>query len=81
MSDYEILRQFVKERNDACSSFDLVKFKAFFRKYRGDKCKMPSDEVLEITMRKMVVNIEPKLPQYEEAKNWLLERGHDLEIM
>ena len=79
MSDYEILRQFVKERNDACSSFDLVKFKAFFRKYRGGK--FPSDEVLEITMRKMVVNIEPKLPQYEEAKNWLLERGHSLEYM
>ena len=79
MSDYEILRQFVKERNDACSSFDLVKFKAFFQKYRG--CKLQSDEVLEITMRKMVVNIEPKLPQYEEAKNWLLERGYSLELV
>ena len=76
MSNYEILRQFVKERNDACSSFDLVKFKSFFRKYRGGK--LPSDEVLEITMRKMVVNIEPKLPQYEEAKEWLLSRGYDL---
>lgn len=79
MSDYVTIRQFVKERDDACSSFDLVKFKAFLRKYR--RGKLPSDEVLEITMRKMVVNIEPKLPQYEEAKNWLLERGYDLEIM
>lgn len=79
MSDYVTFRQFAKERNAACSSFDLVKFKAFLRKYRCGK--LPSDEVLEITMRKMVVNIEPKLPQYEEAKNWLLERGYDLEIV
>lgn len=78
MSNYEVLRQFVKERNEACSSLDVEKFKAFFRKYKGGN--LPSDEVLEITMRKMVVNIEPKLPQYEEAKNWLLERGHDLKI-
>ena len=76
MSKYEILRQFVKERNEACSSFDLDKFKKFCHKYRGGE--MPSDEVLEITMRKMVVNIEPKLPQYEEAKEWLLSRGYDL---
>ena len=76
MSNYEILRQFVKERNEACSSFDLDKFKKFCRKYRGGK--MPSDEVLEITMRKMVVNANPKLPQYDEAKEWLLSRGYDL---
>lgn len=75
---YEILREFVKERNEACSSFDLEKFKAFCKKYKGGK--LPSDDVLEITMRKMVVNIEPRLPQYEEAKEWLLSRGYDLNL-
>ena len=79
MNDYSVIKQFVKERNEACSSFDLDKFKKFCHKW---KCgKLPSDDVLEITMRKMVVNIEPHLPQYEEAKNWLLERGHSLEYM
>ena len=78
MRNYKALKRFVKERNEACSSFDIVKFKAFCRKYSGGKS--PSDEVLEITMRKMVVNIEPHLPQYEEARAWLLERGYDLEI-
>lgn len=78
MNDYEVIRKFVKERNEACSSFDLDKFKAFCKKYKGGR--LPSDEVLEITMRKLVVNIEPRLPQYEEAKQWLLDRGYDLKI-
>ena len=78
MNTDEKIRKFVKERNEACSSFDLEKFKKFCRKYKGGR--LPSDEVLEIVMRKMVVNTEPRLPQYEEAKAWLLERGYDLEV-
>lgn len=73
-----VIGRFVRERNEACASFDLDKFKTFYSKYRGGK--LPSDEVLEIVMRKMVVNIEPHLPQYDEAKKWLLDRGYDTEI-
>ena len=78
MNADEKIRKFVKERNEACSSFDLEKFKKFCKKYKGGR--LPSDEVLEISMRKMVVNIEPRLPQYDEAKKWLLDRGYDLNI-
>ena len=78
-------KQWIKERDEAAQSFDVEKFKLFYLKWakRGfyELRLLPPDDVLEITMRKMVVNIvNPDPRKYEEAKEWLLSRGYDLKI-
>ena len=59
--------------------------KAVVNKWQGigifPECfSLPSDEVLEITIRKMAVD-KTNIPEdiQEEAKAWLLARGYDLE--
>lgn len=77
--------EWIKERDAAAYSFDVETFKAFYRKWAKigiyEMRRLPPDDVIEITMRKMVVNLANPIPEkYEEAKTWLLERGHDLSI-
>lgn len=78
-------KQWLKERDETAYTFDVEKFKAFYRKWvkRGvyeDK-PLPSDEVLEISMRKMVCAMaEPRADKLAEAKEWLTERGYDHNI-
>ena len=73
-------KQWLKERDEAVYTFDVEKFKAFYRKWvkRGvyeDK-PLPSDEVLEITMRKMVCALaNPREDKLAEARAWLSKRG------
>lgn len=85
MANKKLIKQWRKERDEAVLSFDLEKFKAFYRKYQAlgvyEKGKMPSDEVMEISMRKMAMQItSATLDQKIEASEWLLSRGYDLEI-
>lgn len=69
-----------KERDEACLSFDLDTFKRFYRRWIKlgvyEDWDM-SDEVMEISMRKMVCELAsaPK-EKKEEAKAWLKERGY-----
>lgn len=77
----------LKERDEAAYSFDVDKFRTFYAKwykrgmYRIPPNLLPEDGVLEITLRKMVVNFADPIPEkYAEAKEWLLSRGYDLEI-
>lgn len=78
--DKAILEEWLKDRDDAALSFDIGKMKAYMHKYGYDAAGyIPSDEVLEITMRKMVVNMEhPPESKRKEAEEWLLSRGYDL---
>lgn len=76
----EFTRQWVKERDEATLSFDVDKFKAFFEKwkklgvYDGD---LPPDEVIEVSIRKMVIYMaHPPKDKLEEAKEWLQARGY-----
>lgn len=73
--------QYIKDRDEAAASFDLDKFKAFIIKWNGKDFPMPSDDVLEITMRKMTVhctNID--IATRVEAFRWLLEHGSDFSL-
>lgn len=61
-------------------------FKAFINKWRDlglmPPCySMPSDKVLEIACRKMVLH-EARAPESTKAKarDWLLSRGYDLDL-
>lgn len=73
--------QWIKERDEVAYSFDVERFKKFYKKWakRGvyENNILPSDEVIEITMRKMVCAMRnPKSDKLAEAKTWLIERGY-----
>ena len=85
MADKKLIKQWVKDRDEAVLSFDLDKFKAFYRKYQAlgvyKKGKMPCDRVLAIAQRKMVLQITSATPEQRmEAMNWLFKRGYDFYI-
>ena len=86
----EILKEYAVDRDKATIAVvegeDLQVFKDFVAKWyvRGlyPECfSLPSDEVLEISIRKMVLH-EVNAPEStkEKAKEWLLSRGYDLEL-
>lgn len=78
------LQTWIHERDAAACSFDIDKFKAFYAKYHKMgvySVALPSDAVLEITMRKMVLAMRnPPADKYSEACEWLTAHGCDLEV-
>ena len=74
----DFIAQYVKDRDEAVKSMDVNKFKDFILKYDKRQC-IPTDEVIEITMRKMAVHITNlDIDTRVDAFRWLLERGYDL---
>lgn len=80
--------KYVKERDEMllkCSVDELRKFAAEHKKHFNpmlvDAFARASDEVLEITLHKMIVNCT-NLPYVFRTKSacWLLERGFRLDI-
>lgn len=87
LSNKDNLAMWIKERDAVSQTFDVDKFREFYAKwykrgvYHIPPEALPSDEVIEITMRKMVVhetNADPA--KIKEATEWLLSRGYDLEM-
>lgn len=80
------LKQWVVDRDNAACSFDVAEFKKFYNKYAKmgvypGVIDLPSDEVLEVTMRKMVLAMaNPPADKYSEACEWLIAHGCDLEV-
>lgn len=91
MSKFDkVIEQYVIDRDkatiEAVETDKLEPFKAFVSKYAKlgfyPTCfKLPSDEVLEILIRKMVIH-EVNAPEStkQKATEWLLSRGYDLEL-
>lgn len=86
----ELFKQYVIDRDnatiEAVETDTLEPFKAFVNKYYElgfyPTCfKLPSDEVLEISVRKMVIH-ETNAPEStkQKATEWLLSRGYDLDL-
>jgi len=77
-------RQWLKERDEAIYTFDVEKFKKFYRKWekRGIYTQpLPSDAIIEISLRKMVcVLANPRQDKLAEARAWLSERGYSWTI-
>lgn len=73
-------KQWLKERDEAIYTFNVEKFKAFYRKWekRGFYTEpLPSDEVIEVSMRKCVCGLaNPREDKLAEARAWLAERGY-----
>ena len=91
MSKFDkLIEQYVIDRDKATIAVvegeSLEVFKAFVNKWRDlgiyPTCfKLPSDEVLEISIHKMVIH-EVNAPEStkQKATEWLLSRGYDLEL-
>ncbi len=87
MNDKEI-EDFVRDRDkavrEACRTGNLENFKAFYEKYKKRglyKLPLPSDEVLEISLRKMLCNMASATnEEYAEAYKWLIEHGSNTSI-
>ena len=84
MSQSKELKQWLKERDEVLYTFDIEKFKAFYRKWekRGLYTEpLPSDEVIEVSMRKCVCGLaNPREDKLAEARAWLSERGYSWTI-
>ena len=72
----ERINEFVKDRDTAIMKFDLKKFKRFIIKWHHSR-SLPSDEVLEITMRKMCLECT-QIPTENkiQACEWLISHGY-----
>ena len=72
------------ERDVAIKSQDVEKFKAFYQRWKAKGFyteKLPSDIVLEVSLRKMLYNLNNSTPEEKEtAKKWLEERGCTTEM-
>ena len=82
--DKRKLNQWLKERNKAVLSCNVQMLKSFYYKWLAlgvyQIKTLPSDKVIEISMRKMILTMKDATPeQKEEAKKWLLERGYSPE--
>lgn len=82
----KIMEDYNKDLSEAVATLDINILKAVVEKWykKGfyHECfSLPSDEVLEITIRKMAVNMI-NIPQevQETAKEWLLSKGYDLKL-
>lgn len=86
----ESLKDYVSDRDaaiiESIRKDSVEPFKAFIEKHKAlgtypDCFKLPSDEVIEISIRKMslqCVKIPPEIKGL--SVNWLLSRGYDLNL-
>lgn len=71
-----------EERDRVCKTYDIEEWKKFFRKWQGvgvydPRVRIPKDEVIEISLRKMVYNMNSATDEEKaEAKEWLESRGY-----
>jgi hypothetical protein len=81
----KIVEDYIEDITAAVATLDINNLKAVVNKWQnkgiGKYFCLPSDEVLEITIRKMAVNMTNISEDIqEEAKAWLLARGYDLKL-
>ena len=74
----------IKERDEAVRTQDVEQFKAFYKKWRARgfyKMPLPSDEVIEISLRKMLYHLADVTEEEKaEAEKWLKERGYSTDM-
>lgn len=80
------IRKWVKERDAVVKTYDIEKFKAFWIKWQkkglyDKRMALPPDNVIEISLRKMVcATTSATDAEKEEAKQWLSQRGYSSEL-
>lgn len=75
----DILTEFIIDRAKALRSLDVKKFRKFCKKW--EMPNISTDEVLEITMRKMLYNLYSATDEERnDAKEWLESRGYSTSL-
>lgn len=82
------LKRYAKERDEMLKKCDVNEFRKFVNAHKWffsaeylTAFNAASDEVLTITLHKMIVNV-PKLPKELRDKSalWLIAHGYDLNV-
>ena len=82
----KLLKTWLKERDKVVKSYDIDAFKAFWHKWQSKgiydkRMQLPSDKVIEISMRKMVFHMESATEdEKKEAELWLHLHGCSTEM-
>lgn len=78
------IKKWRKERDAVVLTYDVEAFKEFYRKWQKKgvyNLPLPSDMVIEISLRKMVLAMEGATDeQKNRARMWLIEHGAKPEI-
>lgn len=84
--DQKMLSRWVKERDETVKTYDVEKFKDFYRKYQllgvyPSEIRLPKDEVIMVSMHKMVYHMKSATAKEKsEAAKWLKERGYTTDM-
>lgn len=83
MSNKELLKKFIAERNEALFSLDKNKIMAFAKKYNNPIAKEGvSDEVFWASVYKAIYNIVTAPPELKRiALRWLRQHGFTTEVL
>ena len=82
----KVLKEWLTERDTVVKTYDIDQFKEFWYKWQKkglyDKSfPLPADEVIEISMRKMVCNMTSASDaEIKEAEQWLYQHGSSPEL-
>ena len=79
-----MLAKWQKERDEVVKTYDVEKFRNFYRKYQilgvyPAEFNLPKDESIQITMHKMVYHMRYATPKEKaDAAKWLKDHGISL---
>ena len=75
------INNYVKDLGDAVIDLDVEKFREHWKKYQDILPPIPRDEVLQVTMHKIVLNrTDMSAEVQEKAKKWLTDHGYSANI-
>ena len=77
-------QKWIKERDRIAKTYDVEKFKDSYRKWSKKglyTLRLPADNVIEISMRKMVYHMTSSTEdEKNEAKKWLEDHGSSTDL-
>lgn len=85
-SDKRLMAEWLKERDEVVKTYDIEKFKQFFRKWQvkgiyDRTMPLPADDVIELSLHKMVYHMTSSTEQEKkDAELWLIMHGSSTEI-
>lgn len=77
----KMLKEWAKERDEVVKTYDVTRFKEFYKKWQikgiyEKQINTPPDNVIEISMRKMVYHMDSATPEEKKAaEKWLKDHG------
>lgn len=85
MIDDKLHEEWLKERDEVVKSYDVQRYREYVKKWSKlglyDIDFDPPDEIIEISMRKMVYHFTTSThKERADAKRWLESRGYSTEV-